>query len=1148
MFYDGVKLTSTSQLSGAVIEQGTSFPSSPTPGHLFYLTAQYTHPVLLDVFDLGLYMWDGATWLGGDITEVNTGYGLLGGGKSGALTLSIDTSVIATTASTADVTIFTAHLNDDTRHLTVAENSWIDAITASSTEVNYLSGLTSNVQTQLGTLSSTLTNHAASTSLHLTPSQNTWIDAITASDVEVNYLVGVTSGIQNQFNTITSATSSHFTDQTIHLTSAQNIWIDSITVSSTEINYLTGATSNIQTQLNNKQQLDAELTALADLTTYGLITLTAAGTAVTRTITGSAGNIVVTNGSGIASDPIINLATVVAAGTYPKVTFDVYGRITSGSGLSSTDIPSLDWTKITSGKPTTLAGYGITDASSSTGLSTHISDYALHLTSSQNTWIDAITASDVEVNYLVGVTSGIQTQLNNKQPLDTTLTALAAITGTGILVETGVDTFTQRTLTGTANRIVVSAGDGVTGNPTVDLATVGTAGTYKSVTTDAYGRVTVGTNPSSLAGYGITDALALSGGTLIGMLTLSADPVNPMHAATRQYVDAAVTGLSWKNAAAAATTANITLSGTQTIDGYAALIGDRILVKNQTNGIENGIYVVSAGAWSRSTDADTGIELDHATIFVEHGTTQGTTGWTVNNTSTPVLGTDIISLIQFNGASNINAGNGITKSGNVISVNPIINQLTTSVSGVGLATTGTAGTYNTVTTDAYGRVTGGSNSAYLTGNQTITATGDVTGSGATSIALTLASVNGNVGTFGDTTHIGTFTVNAKGLITSAVNTSIVFPVTAINGNTGSITAAQISAAATTGYGYTPLQSVSWSTPGAIGTTTANTGAFTTLSASGQLTSTVASGTAPLVISSTTLVGNLNADLHDGYQTSTTAVANTIPVYNGSAQLVGSITGSAVTATNWGTYGAVPTAGTSGATANSIPRSDASGYTYFGYINSSTTNAENPTISQVIVTNGTDNFYRKSTIAAFTTALTGTAASLTAGTVTTLNSTQIFSAINGAYNTDWYRTTGATGWFNNTYNCGITANATQVVSTYNTIGFNVLGYIVASGDITAFSDKRLKQNIVPINNALDKVLRLNGVEFDRKDTGKHSVGVIAQEVRDVFPDLVQTNEDGMLSVAYGNLVGPLIEAIKELTAKVNELQAELSDLKTQNQKL
>ncbi len=82
-----------------------------------------------------------------------------------------------------------------------------------------------------------------------------------------------------------------------------------------------------------------------------------------------------------------------------------------------------------------------------------------------------------------------------------------------------------------------------------------------------------------------------------------------------------------------------------------------------------------------------------------------------------------------------------------------------------------------------------------------------------------------------------------------------------------------------------------------------------------------------------------------------------------------------------------------------------------------------------------------------------------------------------------------------------------------------------------SDRRLKENIVPLKNSLDKILSLNGYSFDWKNDGRHDVGVIAQEVEKVFPDIVHESADthGKIykSVEYGNLVAPIIEAIKEL---------------------
>lgn len=94
-----------------------------------------------------------------------------------------------------------------------------------------------------------------------------------------------------------------------------------------------------------------------------------------------------------------------------------------------------------------------------------------------------------------------------------------------------------------------------------------------------------------------------------------------------------------------ATTANITLSGAQTIDGVSAVAGDRMLVKNQTTGSQNGIYVVAAGAWGRSSDADSSAKVASGiSVFVKEGTTYAGTGWHMSNTGTVTLGTTALTF------------------------------------------------------------------------------------------------------------------------------------------------------------------------------------------------------------------------------------------------------------------------------------------------------------------------------------------------------------------------------------------------------------------------------------------------------------------------------------------------------------------------
>tara|TARA_R100001510_G_C7492300_1_gene99567 strand:- start:186 stop:575 length:390 start_codon:yes stop_codon:yes gene_type:complete len=106
-------------------------------------------------------------------------------------------------------------------------------------------------------------------------------------------------------------------------------------------------------------------------------------------------------------------------------------------------------------------------------------------------------------------------------------------------------------------------------------------------------------------------------------------------------------------------------------------------------------------------------------------------------------------------------------------------------------------------------------------------------------------------------------------------------------------------------------------------------------------------------------------------------------------------------------------------------------------------------------------------------------------------------------------------------------------------FDDNGDFTAAGNVTAYSDISIKENIETIPNALDKVLNLRGVEFDRinKEDNPHEIGVIAQEVEKVIPEVVLTHEDGLKSVAYGNLVGLLIESIKELKEEIETLKEE-----------
>jgi len=125
---------------------------------------------------------------------------------------------------------------------------------------------------------------------------------------------------------------------------------------------------------------------------------------------------------------------------------------------------------------------------------------------------------------------------------------------------------------------------------------------------------------------------------------------------------------------------------------------------------------------------------------------------------------------------------------------------------------------------------------------------------------------------------------------------------------------------------------------------------------------------------------------------------------------------------------------------------------------------------------------------------------------------------------------------------IGANATYAMQVYlangstSALTIDTSSNLVATGNVSAYSDARVKKNIAPIYAGLHKVGRMKGVRYQRVDTDVWRVGLIAQELREVVPEAVLENDEGMLSISYGDLVGVLVEAIKELKARVETLES------------
>ena len=347
-----------------------------------------------------------------------------------------------------------------------------------------------------------------------------------------------------------------------------------------------------------------------------------------------------------------------------------------------------------------------------------------------------------------------------------TTLSIGATTGTTTVNGT-LNIASGKTLTigGTAVLSGSALGSGITGSSLTSVGTIAT-GVWQG-TAIAIGYGGTGTNNGSITGTGALTFTAGGTNTNVNLvpngtgtvdvaskrITNVATPTSSTDATNKGYVDALVQGIDVHASVRATTTANITLSAPQTIDGVAVIAGNRVLVKDQTTQSQNGVYIANASAWVRATDFDSSANVSaNAFFFVEEGTLYADTGWTLTNNGTPAIGTDTLTFTQFSGAGSIEAGDGLTKTGSTINVVGTSNRISVagdsidiSSSYVGQSTITTVGTIATGTwSGSFGAVSGANLTGLTAGNLSGTIPSGVLGAstvyiGTTGVALNRAS-------------------------------------------------------------------------------------------------------------------------------------------------------------------------------------------------------------------------------------------------------------------------------------------------------------------------------------------------------------------------------------------------------------------------
>jgi len=513
-------------------------------------------------------------------------------------------------------------------------------------------------------------------------------------------------------------------------------------------------------------------------------------------VTGTAGQILVTNNDGGNTSTLSLINTAVTAGSYgsgtavPTFTVDAQGRLTAASTVSistalsvAADSGTTDTVTLGTDTLTFSGGTGLDSVVSNNNITFNIDSTVTTNTGTQTLTNKTISGATNTISSIgnASLTNSSVTVGSTSISLGgtaTTIAGLVSVTSTAFVgaltgnADTATKLITARAINGvdfdgSAAITVTAAAATLTGSTLNSGVTASSLTSVGTITTGVWNGTDIGvahggtgTSDGSITGTAALTFTAAAGNNNINLVPTgtgivdaggkrvgnAATPTQASDLTTKAYVDSLSNGLDVKASVRAATTANITLSNTQTIDGVALSVGDRVLVKNQTTGSQNGIYVVASGSWTRATDFDNSpdIEVSPGTFFfVEEGTTQADNGYVVSNDGAITIGTTTITFVQFSGAGQITAGAGLTKSGNTLDVVGTADRITVNNDSVDIASTyagqSTITTLGTIGTGVWqGSVVAGQYGGTGVANtgKTITLGGNLTTDGAHATTLT----------------------------------------------------------------------------------------------------------------------------------------------------------------------------------------------------------------------------------------------------------------------------------------------------------------------------------------------------------------------------------------------------------------------------